>query len=112
ARRTLRGLPAADVLLEDPAMTLEVAELLLEAGDAAEARARLETLVAVEKEWGDAWYLLGATAEQMDDEEGKRAAWVKVRALDLVEEEPADGGGNGNGNGNGEGEGGGAAIGP
>ena len=83
ARRTLRGLPAADVSLDDAPATLEFAELLLEAGDAAEARVRLETLTATEPGLADAWYLLGVAAEVLDDEDAKRAAWVKTRALDL-----------------------------
>jgi predicted Zn-dependent protease with MMP-like domain/tetratricopeptide (TPR) repeat protein len=83
ARRTLRGLPAPDVPLESPDLALEVAELLLETGDAAEARARLEKVVEAEPEWADAWYLLGTAAEDLEDEEAKRTAWLKSRSVDL-----------------------------
>jgi predicted Zn-dependent protease with MMP-like domain len=83
ARKTLSGLPAADVPLDDPLVALELAELLMHAGDAGEAGARLRTLVAKDPDLADAWYVLGACAEAMDDEESKRAAWVRTRELDL-----------------------------
>jgi predicted Zn-dependent protease with MMP-like domain len=84
ARKTLSGLPPADVPLDDPDVTLDFAQLLMDADDPGEARARLEVLVEAEPELADAWYLLGATAELLDDEDGKRAAWNKTRALDVA----------------------------
>lgn len=83
ARKTLEGLPPADVPLEDPVATLDVVELLMDAGDVEQARVRLTTLTTAEPELAEAWYLLGACAELLDDEAGKRAAWVKTRELDL-----------------------------
>ncbi len=84
ARKTLSGLPPADVLLDDPSVTLDLAQLLMDAGDPGEARIRLEALVAGEPELADGWYLLGAAAELLEDEGTKRAAWIRTRALDLA----------------------------
>ncbi|MES1205198.1 MAG: metallopeptidase family protein [Pseudomonadota bacterium] len=90
ARKTLRDLPAADVPFDDPRASMDFADLLIEAGDPAEARVRLETLTAANPDLADAWYLLGVTAELTDDEDAKRAAWSKTRVLDLAAaEEPA-----------------------
>jgi predicted Zn-dependent protease with MMP-like domain len=83
ARRTLDGLPAADVSLGDATVTLEIAELLMDAGDPSGARARLEALVATEPGEADAWYLLGGAAEMTGDEDAKRAAWARTRTLDI-----------------------------
>lgn len=82
ARKTLRGLPADDVPLDDAEVALDFAQLLIEAGDPAAAHARLQTLTAHSPDIPDGWYLLGVAAESLDDEQGKRAAWVKTRALD------------------------------
>jgi len=94
ALRTLSGLPPADVPLEDPIVGLDFAQLLIDAGDPGAAQARLETLSRSEPELSDAWYLLGVTAELRDDEQAKRAAWVKTRELDVAalgrEAEPED----------------------
>ena len=87
ARKTLKGLPPADTVLEDVAMTLDLAQLLLEAGNASDARARLETLVKASPDEADAWYYLGVAAEATGDEERKRAAWTKTRELDVAEAE-------------------------
>jgi predicted Zn-dependent protease with MMP-like domain len=83
ARKTLSGLPPADVPLDDPSATLDFAQLLMDAGDRAEARARLTTLTGAHPRLADAWYLLGAVAELLNDEEAKRAAWLTTRTLDL-----------------------------
>jgi predicted Zn-dependent protease with MMP-like domain len=85
ARKTLEGLPEADVALDDPMAALQFAELLMDAGDAEQARARLLTLTATQPDLADGWYLLGACAEMLDDEQGKRGAWIKTRELDLEE---------------------------
>jgi predicted Zn-dependent protease with MMP-like domain/predicted nucleic acid-binding protein len=82
ALRTLKGLPAADVALDDPMVGLEFAELLVDAGDPTEARARLQTLTTQAPELADAWYLLGGCCEMLDDDAGKRTAWMKTRTLD------------------------------
>ena len=84
ALRTLSGLPPADVPFDDPVVGLDFAQLLIDAGDAAAARARLKTLTEREPELSDAWYLLGVTAELLDDEDAKRVAWVKTRELDVL----------------------------
>ena len=84
ARKTLKGLPPADTVLDDVPMTLDLAQLLLEAGNASDARARLETLVKASPEEADAWYYLGVAAEATGDEERKRAAWLKTRELDIA----------------------------
>jgi len=87
ARKTLKELPPADTILDDVAMTLDLAQLLLEAGNASDARARLETLVKASPDEADAWYYLGVAAEATGDEERKRAAWTKTRELDVAEAE-------------------------
>ena len=87
ARKTLKELPPADTVLDDVNMTLDLAQLLLEAGNASDARARLETLVKASPEEADAWYYLGVAAEATGDEERKRAAWLKTRELDVADAE-------------------------
>jgi len=87
ARKTLKELPPADTVLNDVGMTLDLAQLLLEAGNASDARARLETLVKASPDEADAWYYLGVAAEATGDEERKRAAWTKTRELDVAEAE-------------------------
>jgi len=88
AKRTLADLPPGDVALGDPDAALEIADLHLALGDAALARARLETLTAAEPDWADAWHALGCAAADLDDDEAMRAAWKKVWALDAA---PAQG---------------------
>ncbi|MBC8133602.1 MAG: metallopeptidase family protein [Deltaproteobacteria bacterium] len=83
ARKTLSGLPPGDAPLEDVGMNLDFAQLLMDAGDPTEARVRLKTLTESEPGLSDAWYLLGVAAELLNDEEAKRAAWIKTRGLDL-----------------------------
>lgn len=92
ARQTLRGLPPPELPLGDSFMTVDLAHLLVEAGAADEARVRLERLVGAEPELADAWHVLGQAYEALEDEDGKRAAWVKTRELDLAEL-PDDGAG-------------------
>ena len=87
ARRTLDGLPPEDTVLDDPAMAVDLAQLLIEAGNVPGARARLETLVVAESEDADAWYWLGIAAEAGGDETRKRAAWLQTRALDVADAE-------------------------
>jgi predicted Zn-dependent protease with MMP-like domain/Flp pilus assembly protein TadD len=89
ARKTLEGLPPADTVLDDVAMTLDLSQLLIEAGNVADARARLETLVKAAPDEGDAWYWLGVAAEAGGDEDRKRAAWLKTRELDVADAEAA-----------------------
>ena len=96
ARETLRGLPAPDVPLDDPETTLDLVQLLIDAGAADEARQRLETLVEAEPDLADAHYLLGVVAEELDDEDAKRAAWKRTRELDVAAMgAPRTGGGTG-----------------
>jgi predicted Zn-dependent protease with MMP-like domain len=83
ARKTLTGLPPTDVALDDPLAALELAELLMDAGDPAEARARLRTVVEAHPNLADAWYLLGVSAEAMGDDDSRRTAWIRTRELDL-----------------------------
>jgi predicted Zn-dependent protease with MMP-like domain/Flp pilus assembly protein TadD len=85
ARKTLKELPPADTVLDDVPMTLDLAQLLLEAGNASDARARLETLVKASPEEADAWYYLGVAAEATGDEDRKRGAWLKTRELDIAD---------------------------
>jgi len=87
ARKTLKELPPADTVLDDVPMTLDLAQLLMEAGNASDARARLEALVKASPDEADAWYYLGVAAEATGDEERKRAAWLKTRELDVADAE-------------------------
>ena len=84
ARKTLKGLPAADASLGDPDRAVDLAEVLIEAGDPAEAKERLEVVVAAEPGHANAWYVLGVAAELTDDEARQRSAWVKTRELDAA----------------------------
>ena len=95
ARKTLSGLPPADVPLDDPSATLDFAQLLMDAGDPAEARERLTALTEAHPRLADGWYLLGAVAELLNDEEAKRAAWLTTRALDLEAMDRPGGAGDG-----------------
>lgn len=82
ARKTLKGLPAADASLGDPDRAVDLAEVLIEAGDPAEAQQRLEVVVAGEPDHANAWYVLGVAAELAGDEKRQRSAWIKARELD------------------------------
>jgi len=87
ARKTLKELPPAETVLEDVSMALDLAQLLLEAGNVGDARARLETLVKAAPDDADGWYFLGVAAEAGGDEDRKRAAWLKARELDIADAE-------------------------
>jgi predicted Zn-dependent protease with MMP-like domain len=87
ARKTLKGLPAADASLGDPDRAVDLAEVLIEAGEPAEAQQRLEVVVAAEPDHANAWYVLGVAAELTGDEARQRSAWVKTRELDAQEAE-------------------------
>lgn len=93
ARKTLSGLPPGDAPLDDVGTALDFAQLLMDAGDPAEARVRLKALTEQAPAMADAWYLLGVAAELLEDEDEKRAAWVKTRALDLAASDSAAGAG-------------------
>ena len=93
ARKTLSGLPPAELPLEDSEANLDFAQLLMDLGDAGEARLRLQAMVDAEPELADAWYLLGVAAELVGDEDAKRAAWTRTRALDLKTTDAGPGGG-------------------
>lgn len=80
-RETLEELPPASVELP-PEVALDVADLLIELDQPAEAKARLETLLVAEPELADALHLLGIACEALGDEAGKRAAFARVRELD------------------------------
>jgi len=95
ARKTLKGLPPAELPLDDSEANLDFAQLLMDLGDAGEARLRLQAVVDAEPELADAWYLLGAAAELLGEEEAKRAAWTRTRALDLKVTDAGSGGGGG-----------------
>jgi predicted Zn-dependent protease with MMP-like domain/Tfp pilus assembly protein PilF len=84
ARKTLKGLPAPDAELGDPDRAVDLAEVLIEAGDPAEAKQRLEVVVAAEPDHANAWYVLGVAAELTGDEARQRSAWVKTRELDAA----------------------------
>lgn len=82
ARQTLSELPAPDEVQIDPVWAMEIGYLLLAVDDAAEARRRFQALADVDPELADAWYGVGLAAEDQDDENGKREAWLKVLKLD------------------------------
>jgi predicted Zn-dependent protease with MMP-like domain/predicted Zn-dependent protease len=81
ARETLEELPPGSVALPIE-ITLDAADLLLELDRPAEAKSRLEALLASEPDVSDAWHLLGLAHEAMGDEAGKRQAFARVRELD------------------------------
>jgi predicted Zn-dependent protease with MMP-like domain len=88
AKETLEELPAPEVVLDDPLLALEIAELLLAVGQPAAARERLRTLTGAEPDMPDAWYALGLAAEALSDDGERRRAWK--RAWELDSEEAAD----------------------
>jgi predicted Zn-dependent protease with MMP-like domain len=70
---------------------LWAAELLAkQPGRLAEARRRCEALVRRHPEEAAAWYGLGSVCEALEDEKGKRAAWLQVLRLDAAEPETAE----------------------
>jgi len=83
AAETLGSLPPPDVALPDPALATELASLLLEVGDAEGAKTRLEVVVRDEPDAAEAWYLLGAAADALEEEELRAKAWLEARRLDL-----------------------------
>jgi len=89
ARKTLTGLPAPDAALGDADRAVDLAEVLIEVGEAAEAQQRLEVVVAAEPDHANAWYVLGVAAEVAGDEARQRSAWVKARELDAEEADHA-----------------------
>jgi predicted Zn-dependent protease with MMP-like domain/Tfp pilus assembly protein PilF len=84
AKRTLSDLPPSDVVLGDPDLALEIADLHLALGDAQIARDRLRTLTAAEPELGDAWHALGCAASDLGDEREMREAWKRAWQLDAA----------------------------
>jgi predicted Zn-dependent protease with MMP-like domain/predicted Zn-dependent protease len=92
ARETGERLAAADEPPDNPAIALDIADLLLELGDAAAARARYQALTRSHPELAEAWHGLGLAADAVGDEPGKVAAWLEVLRLDLaapIDEDPA-----------------------
>jgi predicted Zn-dependent protease with MMP-like domain len=83
ARKTLQELPPLEAgALLPPAMALDFAHLLLEAGEVAEAAQRFQALIDDDDENADAWHGMGECAEAKGDEQGKRQAWRRVLDLD------------------------------
>lgn len=87
AEDTLSELPPAEVGELPVEMMLEAADLLFRVGRAEDAEARLRVLVAREPAEADAWHMLGILADERDDEDGRRDAWLRTRELDLREAE-------------------------
>src|SRR5215471_17007518 len=73
AKRTLADLPPPDVVLGDPDLALEIADLYLAVGEPAAARDRLRTLTNATPELADAWHALGCAAAELDDDREMRA---------------------------------------
>jgi predicted Zn-dependent protease with MMP-like domain len=85
ARKTLADLPPPDVAAEarpDPSWSMEIAHLFLAVGDTDEARRRFAALTEADAELAEAWHGLGLAAELAGDEDSKRSAWLRTRALD------------------------------
>lgn len=82
ARKTLAELPPLEAGELPVELALEFAHLHLASGDDGEARRRFQALVDGDPSFADAWYGVGLAAEAQDDEDGKRAAWLEVLALD------------------------------
>lgn len=84
AQATLSELPPADEVDLPSDLSLDLAYLFLEAEVIAEAEKRFRGLTSAgAQEAAEAWYGLGLCAEAISDEEGKRAAWLRVLALDV-----------------------------
>jgi len=86
AAETLSSLPPPDVTLPDPALAIELSSLLLEVGDAEGARARLEVALRDDPEATEGWYLLGAAAEALGEDDLRTKAWLETRRLDQEED--------------------------
>ncbi len=82
ARKTLAELPPASILARSPPVALEVAHLHLALDEAANARARFETIARKHPDLADAWHGVGLACEAMEDEKGKCDAWVETLRLD------------------------------
>jgi predicted Zn-dependent protease with MMP-like domain len=82
ARSTLAELPPAEEVAFAPELALDLAYLFLEAEQVDEAERRFGALVEREQDNAEACYGLGLCAEERDDELAKRAAWLRVLALD------------------------------
>jgi predicted Zn-dependent protease with MMP-like domain len=82
ARKTLGELPPIDVAAVDPSWSLEIAHLFLAVGDTDEARRRFRALAEANGELAEAWHGLGLAAEVAGEEDEKRQAWQRTRALD------------------------------
>ncbi|HVT06022.1 MAG TPA: metallopeptidase family protein [Polyangia bacterium] len=84
ARETMQDLPPAEVRLGDLDTSLEIADLHIAVGDVETARERLRVVCEEHPESADAWYMLGAAAAELDDEEAMRAAWKRTWTLDTA----------------------------
>ncbi len=84
ARETMQDLPPAEVRMGDLDTSLEIADLHLAVGDVETARERLRVVCEEHPESADAWYMLGAVAAELDDEEAMRAAWKRTWTLDTA----------------------------
>ncbi|MFL5307243.1 MAG: metallopeptidase family protein [Polyangia bacterium] len=94
ARETMQDLPPAEVRLGDLDTSLEIADLHIAVGEVETARERLRVVCEEHPESADAWYMLGAAAAELDDEDAMRAAWKRTWTLDTApgrdgDEEPA-----------------------
>lgn len=88
ARRALAKLPPPGVALPDPLLGLDVADLCFALGDVEEAQARYRKITETDPDLSDGWYGLGASADELGDEAGKVAAWLRAHILDA--RAPAD----------------------
>jgi len=82
ARDTLSELPPAEEVALPAELSLDLAYMFLEADMAEEAEKRFRLLADGDIETAEAWYGIGLCAEERGNEAAKRAAWLRVHALD------------------------------
>ncbi len=83
AKETLAELPPLEAgATLAPEMARAFAQLLLEAGEVEQARARYTAIVEADSRDADAWHGLGLCAEEMEDEDAQRRAWLHTWDLD------------------------------
>jgi predicted Zn-dependent protease with MMP-like domain len=90
ARETMQDLPPPEVRLGDLDTALEIADLHIAVGDVETARERLRVVCEEHPESADAWYMMGATAAELDDEDAMRAAWKRTWTLDTAPGQDGD----------------------
>ena len=82
AQGTLAELPPEGEVQLPPDLSLDLAYLFLEADLTLEAEQRFRTHADADPSDPEAWYGLGLCAEAKNDEAAKRAAWLRVLAID------------------------------